>query len=232
MFAKIFKKSPSFFLGDFIHPWRPSRLGGYKKLRVKFISTQKGMTMSDTVETKGAKKRSPLRWLLLVLIFSPFTCCGGFYILSALPGVTPGLFETEARIENRTDETLYLTPITTTYRDPIVIPKIAFIRQVDIPLRPGRSITLTYNAADAVLAGVAVCRKDGECRMSETESSGVTVLDSFAALHKLDPSWRQAMQTSPKYRFGILIYPILGLVPVVLFLNWLYLVWQGKRGAN
>ncbi len=33
--------------------------------------------MSDAVETKGAKKRSPLRWLLLALIFSPLTCCGG-----------------------------------------------------------------------------------------------------------------------------------------------------------
>ena len=190
------------------------------------------MTMSDAVETKQAKKRSPLRWLLLALILSPFTCCGGFYILSALPGVTPGLFETEARIENRSDETLYITPITTTYRDPLVIPQRAFIRQVDIPLRPGRSITLTYDAADAVLAGVAVCRKDGECRMLETGSSDVTVLGSFAALDELDPSWRQAMQTSPRYNFGILIYPLLGLVPVVLFLNWLYLVWQNKKRTS
>jgi hypothetical protein len=192
------------------------------------------MTMSDTVETKGATKRSIPRliWLLLALLFSPFTCCGGFYTLSALPGVTPGLFETDARIENRTDETLYLTPITTTYRDPMVIPQIGRIRQVDIPLRPGRSITLTYDAADAVLAGAAVCRKDGECRVLDTEYSGVTVLDSFAALHKLDPSWRQAIEASPRYRFGILIYPLLGLVPVVLFLNWLYLVWQGKKGAR
>ena len=185
--------------------------------------------MSDTVETKGAKKRSPLRWLLLALIFSPLTCCGGFYILSALPGVTPGLFETEARLENMTNETLYITPITTTYRDPLVIPQRAFIRQVAIPLRPGRTITLTYDAADAFLAGAVVCRKDGECRMLETESSDVTVLRSFAALHELDPSWRQAMQASPKYSFDILIYPLLGLVPVVLFLNWLYLFIKGKK---
>jgi hypothetical protein len=192
------------------------------------------MTMSDAVETKGATKRSIPRliWLLLALIFSPFTCCGGFYILSALPGVTPGLFETEARIENRTDETLYLTPITTTYRDPMVIQQIAFIRQVDIPLRPGRSITLTYDAADAPLSGVAVCRKDGECRVLVTESSGVTVLGSFEALYELDPSWLQVIQTSPQYRFGILIYPVLGVLPVILFLNWLYLVWRGKKQAN
>lgn len=66
--------------------------------------------MSDAVETKESRKRSPLRWLLLALILSPLTCCGGIYILSALPGVMPILFETEVRIENRTDETLYLTP--------------------------------------------------------------------------------------------------------------------------
>ena len=125
--------------------------------------------MSDEVETKETKKRSPLRWLLLALILSPLTCCGGIYILSALPGVTPIIFETEVRVENRTDETLYLTPITTTYRDPRIIPQRAFIRQTNIPVRPGRSIVLTYDAADAVLAGVAVCRKDGECRVLDTE---------------------------------------------------------------
>jgi hypothetical protein len=190
------------------------------------------MTMSDKVETKQVKKRSPLRWLLLALILSPLTCCGGFYILSALPGVTPILFEMEVQIENRTDETLYLTPITTTYRDPRTIPQRAFIRQVDIPLRPGRPIVLTYDAADFPLAGVAVCRKDGECRVLDTERSDVTVLDSFEALYQLDPSWRQAMQTSTRYRFGIIIYPLLALVPVALFLNWLYLIWRGKKGAN
>jgi hypothetical protein len=188
--------------------------------------------MSDAVEKKGTKKSSPLRWLLLALIFSPLTCCGGFYILSALPGVTPILFEREVQIKNETNETIYLTPITTTYRDPLVIPQRAFIRQVDIPLHPGRTITLTYDAADAPLAGVVVCRKDGECRVLEPESSGVTVLGSFAALYELDPSWRQALQTSPRYRFGILIYPVLGLIPVVLILNWLYLVVRRKNGTD
>ena len=184
--------------------------------------------MSDAVdETKGTKKRSPLRWLLLALILSPLTCCGGFYILSVLPGMTLGLFETEVRIENRSDETLYITPITTTYTEPRVIPQPGRIRQVDIPLRSDHSIILTYDAADFPLAGVVVCREDGECRLLETEYPGVTVLDSFESLPTLEPNWLQAMQTSPHYRYGIVIFPLLGLVPVVLFLNWLYLVWQG-----
>ncbi len=91
---------------------------------------------------------------------------------------------------------------------------------------------LTSDAADAPLAGVAVCRKDGECRVLDTERSGVTALDSFEALPNLEASWLQAMQISTRYRFGILIYPLLAFVPVVLFLNWLYLVWRGKKGAN
>ena len=189
--------------------------------------------MSDAVnETKGTKKRSPLRWLLLALILSPLTCCGGFYILSALPGVTPGLFETEVRIENRSDETLYITPITTTYAEPRVIPQPGRIRQVDIPLRSNHSITLTYDAADFPLSGVAVCREEGECRLLETEYSGMTYLDSFEILSALEPGWFQAMQTTTRYRFGIVIFPLLSLVPVLLFLNWLYLVWQGKRTLN
>ena len=188
--------------------------------------------MSDAVETKGTKKRSPLRWLLLALILSPLTCCGGFYALSTLPGVTPGLFETEARVENRTDETLYITPITTTYRDPRIIPQPGRFRQTNIPLRPGRSIVLTYDAADFPLSGVAVCRKDGGCRVLETEYSGVTVLDSFEALPILEPSWLRVIQTSSPYKFGILVYPLMGIVPIILFLNWLYLVWQGKKRAS
>jgi hypothetical protein len=219
------------FPGYLKPPHRPFNFA-QNLLAVTVPTINKEMPMSDAAETKGARKRSRLIWLLLALILSPLTCCGGFYTLSALPGQTPGLFEAEVQIENKTGETLYITPITTTYRDPRVIPQLAFIRQVDIPLRPGRSIVLTYDAADFPLAGVAVCRKDGRCRMMETERSSVTYLDSFEALPHLDPSWLQAMQNSPRYRFGILTYPLLALVPVVLFLNWLYLVWQDKKRAG
>lgn len=184
--------------------------------------------MSEGIETKGAKKRSPLIWLLLALILFPLTCSGGYYFLSALPGVTTGLFETEVVIENHSAETLYITPITTTYAEPRVITQPGRIRQVDIPLWPDRSILLTYDAADMPLSGVAVCQEGRECRLLETEYSGVTVLDSFEALPTLEPSWLQAMQTATRYRFGIMIFPLLGLVPAVLFLNWVYEIWQHR----
>jgi hypothetical protein len=188
--------------------------------------------MSEGIETTGPKKRSPLIWLLLALILSPLTCCGGYFILSALPGVTAGLFETEVHIENHTDETLYITPITTTYAEPRVITQSSRIRQVDVPLRPDRSVLITYDAADMPLSGVAVCREKRVCRLLETEYSGLTVLDSFEALPALDPGWLQAMQTTTRYSFGIVIFPLLGLVPVVLFLIWLNEIWRRRNKGN
>ena len=105
----------------------------------------------------------------LALLFSPITCCGGFYTLSALPGVTSGLFETEVRIENRTEETLYIAPATTTYAEPRVITQLGRIRQTNIPLHPSRSIPLTYDAADMPLSGVAVCKANEDCRLLTAE---------------------------------------------------------------
>jgi len=98
-----------------------------------------------------------------------------------------------------------------------------FLRQRDIPLQPNRSIVLTYDAADMPLSGIAVCRTNDDCRLLAVDYSDVYYLDSFENLPSLEPSWLLAIRSLSPYNFGIVLFPALGLVPVVLFLSWLYL---------
>jgi hypothetical protein len=146
----------------------------------------------DEPSVKPQKSRlSQIRILLafLILLTSPCALCGLVSLLDSLPpSVLPGamdfslnLFESEVQIENRTGETLYLTPITTTYGEPMVIGQSS-LRQRDIPVEPGELAVLTYDAADMPLSGVVVCRSADECRLFKTTYGEVQHIDSFEAL--------------------------------------------------
>lgn len=175
--------------------------------------------------------------LLLTLISLPFGFCGGIYLLDVLPAslapplvdFTVNLFEVNAQVENVSSETLYITPITTTYGEPRVIPQSAFIRQREFPLHPNRSITLTYDAADMPLSGIAVCRINDDCRVLASDPSNRYILSSFEELPEIDPAWLAAIRSYPQYSFTIFLVLLFCLLPVVLFSNWLYLGKKGKK---
>jgi hypothetical protein len=178
--------------------------------------------LADAIETNRARKRRLIRMMLLLLavLSSPLACYGSLTLLSALipPILSPG-----AIVENRTGETLYLTPITTMHGRPEVIRQTAFIRQCDIPLEPNRSIALTHDASDMPLSGIAACRTDDDCRLLAIDYSQVHnlyYLDSYEDLPRLNPNWLLAIRSHNPYDFGIVLFPALGLVPVVLFLRW------------
>src|SRR5687767_14832369 len=103
--------------------------------------------MADTAQTSKPRTLRAILFLLAVLT-TPFLCCGGVQLMDSLPAsVLPpaldfmlNLFESQARVENRTSETFYLTPITTTYGYPLVIPQTAGLRLRDIPLEPNASV--------------------------------------------------------------------------------------------
>ena len=185
------------------------------------------------------RKRKSLKALLLLfaLLLSPLTCCGGTYILDMLPSsiVPPAadfmvnLFEGEIRVKNGTEETLYITPITTTTGKPVVIRQISSIRQRDFPVKPGQSLRLTYDMADAPLAGIAICRTSDDCRLLTTDYADEYDLDGYEDLPVLEQEWLAAIQSSPKQSLSVVIYPILGLVPAMLFLSWVYLIIQERE---
>ena len=184
-------------------------------------------------KTPLEKRRSQRKILLLLAIFtSPLICCGGIFLLNAMPNSPlPRLFEGKARVENRSGEILFLTPVTTTYGYPKVIAQSALLRQRDIPLQPNQSIVLTYDTADMPLAGIAVCRANQDCRFLGVNNyfSDTYDLESIDTLPKLDQNWIEAIQSHPRYNFGLVIVPALGLIPVVLFLIWLYLGVRDKK---
>lgn len=190
--------------------------------------------MSDVVKTNRLRIRRIL--LLLVFVTSPLCCCGISAALDALPAsILPpaldfmlNLFEGNAHIENKSSETFYLTPITTTYGRPMVIPQTAALRQRDFPLPPNASITLGYDSADMPLAGIAVCRSNTECRLLAVDYSNEYVLRSFEDLPELEPGWLTVIRAYPEYNYMFAAFFLLGLIPLGLFSGWLYL---GRTGS-
>ena len=180
------------------------------------------------------KKISPKSLLLLLaVLLSPLTCCGGTYILNSLPASFPlNIFKTEFRVENHTEETLYITPITTTTGGPLVIKQTSSIRQRDFPISPGRSIVLTYDAADRPLSGIAVCRSSDDCRLFVTDYSNEYALDTYEDLPPLEQTWLLAVQASPKWGMDIIIFPLLGLVPIIMFASWVNLSVKDRKSKG
>ena len=183
---------------------------------------------SNTMDSNRLRTRRIL--FLLTLITSPLFCCGCFYLLEALPAsflpssvdFMLNLFEAEAQVENRSGETLYITPLSTTPGRPMVIPQSASIRVHNIPLKPDHSMILTYDRADMVLSGIAVCRTDQDCRLLPVDGSDEYYVNSFENLPGLEPGWLEAIQAEPQYNFSIVLIPVLSLLPVVLFFRWRY----------
>jgi hypothetical protein len=167
-------------------------------------------------------------------------CCGAIQLLEVLPNsflpmgldLTLNLFEAEAHVENRTSETLYLTAITTTYGEPIVIPQTASFLQRDIPLGPKGSVVLKYDAADMPLAGIAVCRTAEDCRLLAVGSSDIYYLESYERLPSLEESWLSAIQSRPLYNCGQILIAVFSLLPILLFAAWLYLGRMEKKRAG
>jgi len=197
----------------------------------------------NNVAQSGETRRT--RWiqtalLLLALVTSPALCCGGLQVLDALPSTwLPGpvnfvvnLFEAEARLENHTSETLYLTAITTTYGEPRVIPQNIAFRQRDIPVGPQGVVVLQYDSADLPLTSIAVCRKDDDCRLLPANGSGVYTVKSYDSLERLDPAWQEAIRSQPVHNFKSLMITAPSLVCILLLSSWLYLNRREKQRAG
>ena len=188
--------------------------------------------MTNTTQTEPTNRPRPLRTLLLLLtlLTSPLICCGSVQLMDALPAsflppswdFTLNLFEAEAHVKNQTAETFYLTAITTTYGEPRVIAQDIAFRQRDIPLAPDSSVTLTYDSADMPLAGIAVCKSESDCRLLALDYSGDYVLESYEALPSLEPGWLEAIQSHPLSNYSNVLFPVLCLLPILLFASWLY----------
>jgi hypothetical protein len=142
------------------------------------------------------------------------------------------LFESTALVENKTSETLYITAITTTYGDPRVIPQNIVFRQRDIPVQPQSSVALQYDSADLPLAGIVVCRNSEDCRLLLVKNSGEYKLDAYESLEKLAPGWLDAVQASPVHNYAPLMIAALSLLPIFLFLGWIYMNWREKQKAG
>lgn len=181
------------------------------------------MTEEISTENKKKNKKRGLWLLLIAVITSPFICC----LVTVLPvSWQPpmfNLFAVEVMVTNQTNEVLYLTPITTTTGEPLVITQMGRLRQVMIPVGTGKSINMVYDAADRPLDGLVVCRTTADCRMLNDQYGDMVIRD-FGQLPYLERGWLAAVEDHPRFGFFVVLYPLLGLIPVGFFLWWVVLL--------
>ncbi|MBT3713209.1 MAG: hypothetical protein HOG15_07655 [Anaerolineae bacterium] len=177
-----------------------------------------------------AKKVFRLLVLLLALFSSPFACMGAGSIIFALPSMDSiGFFHGEVRVENHSAESLYITPITTTYAEPRIITQALSLYYRDIPLKASASLNITYDTADFPLAGIAICREKGDCRLLEYTQQEKLTFKDFDALPPLDESWIAVIRSAPKYNFQLFIFAGFALMPFALLALWWHLRKQLER---
>lgn len=175
--------------------------------------------------------------LLLFVISLPFGFCGGISVLEMLPrSMLPAsldfminLFESDAVVENKTDEILYVTPITTTRGYPEVIAQYGAILQRDFPIQVNESISLTYDSADFWLSGIVVCKENRLCKLLPTDYTNAYTITSFESLSELDASWISAVEAYPQKNYSVIYMVIFAFAPIAIFSIWLYLGWQRQK---
>lgn len=168
---------------------------------------------------------------LLALLSSPFLCFGFSLLLEFIPpsllppalDIGINLFETTVTVENKSGETLYITPIDINAGQPEVLLQVKSLRQRDIPVKPNHSIVVEYDEESADLSGIVVCREIGECRLLPANGADVYYLETFDNLTEIEPGWLETIRAHPQYNFTTTIALVLFLMPIVLFLSWLYM---------
>ena len=124
-------------------------------------------------------------------------------------------------VENKTNETLMITPMTTIEAQPRVIRQAFTPRQRDHRLKPKAAMILVYDMDDLPLAGIVVCRESGDCRVLENSREEMLSIENFDALPKADESWLTAIEeTGLRNYAGMINIAFMLLSMLMFFLRW------------
>ncbi|MCP4143476.1 MAG: hypothetical protein GY755_24850 [Chloroflexi bacterium] len=158
--------------------------------------------------------------LILAILSSPFACLGAGSIIFAFTDTDLDFFNATVHIENQTNESLYITPITTTYADPRVILQPRYFRNKELLLRPHSTIRVSYDSADTPMEGIALCSENGTCRLLENSWEETLIISDFDALPLVDESWLSVIDATSTYNFSMLIYIIFFTFPFIFLGLW------------
>jgi hypothetical protein len=149
---------------------------------------------------------------------------------------------THFEIVNNTNETLYITPVDRTPGRTVVIEQQLAIKQRDVPLHPNSSVMMIYYGELQELSGISVCRERTDCRWATEYEVQVPLdpknplillvrvytLNSFEELPKINADLLLAIQSHRQYSFQVLLWLTGILIPIILFLCWLYFVLKSR----
>ena len=176
------------------------------------------------------RKINMIRSALLALAILSLFCS---LLAGALLGLgrNNGFFYGSVLVENQTNETFTLTPITTTYPEPRVIRQAMTPRNRDHLLKPNASVLLTYDKADFPLAWILVCRENGDCRLLEYTWKESLSIDNFDALPTADESWVAAKEKVALRNYAGMLYLVFIIISLVLFAVWWVVGKKNEKSA-
>ena len=183
------------------------------------------MPMPERVRNINMIRTALLALAILLL------CCG--LLAGSALGLSKntGFFQANVLVENLANETLTITPITTTYAEPRVIRQVLAPRQRDHLLEPNASILLTYDTADFPLAGIIVCRENGNCRVLKYDGKETLSIEDFNSLPSPDESWLAAIEKTGLYNYAGMIYLVFLIISLILFGIWWLLGKKNEKSA-
>jgi hypothetical protein len=203
------------------------------------------------------KRVPPLLLFLVACLSLPLCCCPTLPLINNVNPIHL-FFLVEFRVNNESDETVYITPVGTMRtlqkqryvlsRASPRLPGTPALRQGDIRLDPGESVRIIYDDEDIAASEIAVRNAQGEYRQlvisgrqkrltsDEGMPENVYTIRSFDRLSKIAPEVLAVVKEAGRSNRGVWIWMALlvvpGLIPIALLLVWSGLALKVRRESR
>lgn len=196
--------------------------------------------------------------LLVVAVLSLPLCCGPMLLLVGSFSPMHLVFLAEYTVVNASGETVYITPVGTLRDERYVLPQFASslpgvpaLRQADIRLDAGESVSILYDADDVVASEIAVRNTQSDYRQlevgrgrrfyplfgeEERAEEAVYSITAFDGLALISPQVlalaEGAKRVNRRAWAGMASWILLGFIPIGLFLAWSVPALKARREAR
>ena len=203
------------------------------------------------------KRVATLALFLVACLSLPLCCCPTLPLINNVNPIHL-FFLVEFRVNNESDETVYITPVGTMRtlqkqryvlsRASPRLPGTPALRQGDIRLAPGESVRIVYDDEDIAASEIAVRNAQGEYRQlvisgrqkrltsDEGMPENVYTIRSFDRLSKIAPEVLAVAKEAGRSNRGVWVWMALlvvpGLIPIALFLVWSGLALKARRESR
>ena len=199
----------------------------------------------------GINKMARLRRIVLVGLITISCCLLPLSCLPVLMILNPmgAIFVTSFTVENKSAETLKITPVGTIGKTKALLPTFSrwipflpAIKNRNFNLKPGQSVRIIYDWDDINFSEIAVDTKDGKYYQvvvdkTPTENqyhrtSGCFIIPSRSKMEPIQPDVLAALQLPNRFFTRFLIITVLGITPPILLIRLVHVYRRDKKESR